>query len=226
MKNLDEQGFQKHESWGLASFSRISTGGKENVLFGSSVTHPQSIRLSISKACKRRELSRDWYSEDEPIVEVELSEAQFGQLISSFNTGPGTPVTIRYIQNKRQPDCPSENRRALFHKEFTRLVKDVFTRLDALVAQAKTFQTKPSIGKGDRETFTKIAEGIRMEIVNNLEYIHSSFDEAMDHTVTEAISEVEAYVNNKIHSLGIEAMRDQLEVKMIDSKPRQDVPIA
>jgi len=45
---------------------------------------------------------------------------------------------------------------------------------------------------------------------DSIPFLQKSFNEAMDKTVNEAKGEVEAFVMNKVTSLGIEKMKDDL----------------
>lgn len=81
-----------HPAFGIITASRIS--GQTN-LFGSNVGHSGFVRISIFPA----KLHRDGYSDFihgsiKPIIEVNLSEAQWVSFISRMNMGDGTPVTI------------------------------------------------------------------------------------------------------------------------------------
>jgi hypothetical protein len=88
----------------------LPTGGPgARQLFGSPLArHYGTICLSISPAKWTHALNRDHYQQrglDEHI-EIEMSAAQFADMITSLNMGSGTPCTIRYLASKAVPPPP------------------------------------------------------------------------------------------------------------------------
>lgn len=112
---------ESHESFGMLGFYRSSVTSAN--LFGSSIKHQHTIRMTLKKAEKGRSLNRDWYSGRGEIVEVEMSQNQFAEMITSMNVGDGVPVTIRRLNGKTMEPCPEENRRQEFEKEFELKIK-------------------------------------------------------------------------------------------------------
>lgn len=105
-KGLSEETVEKHESYGMVSINRTSSGG--TYLFGSIMNHHSFITLTIKHAKVRRHLAQDWYSADSlPIVEIELSHTQFAELITSPGIGDGVPCTIRGLNGKLLKECPA-----------------------------------------------------------------------------------------------------------------------
>ena len=95
MANLFENK-DKHESYGMLQFSRVSGGAK--ALFGSSIQHKDTIVMRLKEGEVSRELNSDYFFGENEIVECEMSYSQFAEAITSMNMGTGVPVTIRYIQ--------------------------------------------------------------------------------------------------------------------------------
>lgn len=81
-----------HPAFGVAVVTR-GHGGPMS-LFQSDVQHQEFITLSIHRAERTRDLSHDWVHPREELVEVRLSLAQWGALVSSIGLGSGVPVTI------------------------------------------------------------------------------------------------------------------------------------
>jgi hypothetical protein len=197
---------QTHESYGMAGFFR-SSGGHTN-LFGSSISHNHTIRFRIKTASKERGLNTDWYYGDKELIEIEMSQNQFAELITSMNMGDGVPVTIRRVNGKSMENCPEENKRQLFEKEFDQKMKELRNKLSKLTSDAKQIlNEKKSLTKADRETILNQISMLEQEIGSNTPFVLSMFNEQMDKTVTEAKGEVEAFVQNKITSLGIEGLK-------------------
>lgn len=91
-----EQPEEKHESYGMLQICR--THGGERHLFGSSIAHQDTVRLSVHPGSLIRDLNYDWYhASNKSLIEIEMSPAQFADAIMNVNDGNGTPVTIRSI---------------------------------------------------------------------------------------------------------------------------------
>lgn len=200
---------EEHESYGMLGFSRVS-GGHSN-LFGSSIKHQQTIRMVLKHAVKERGLNRDWYYGKKQIVEVEMSQNQFAELITSMNVGDGVPVTIRWLNGKSMENCPEENKRELFEKEFEDRMIELNERLGKLTEDAeRILNEKSAPKKSDKELILKQLQSFRQELSSNIPFVASQFNEQMDKTVAEAKGEVEAFVMNKVHSLGIEGLKAEM----------------
>jgi hypothetical protein len=75
------------------------------------VLHDQTIALSIQTAERGRDLSHDWVFARKELIEVEMSLAQWGALVSSIGIGSGVPVTIRRTENVTHvPNLPYQPR--------------------------------------------------------------------------------------------------------------------
>jgi hypothetical protein len=201
---------EKHPSFGVAGFSR-RTGGNFN-LFGSSIKHGNTICLTIKRASRRRSLSNYWIHGNEQLIEVLFSPNQFAQLLTSMNVGDGVPCTLQYVGRERMPDCPSVEIREEFQREFEEDVRKVTAGArTALKEITQIFNTKASIGKADRaEILSKINRLINL-LTDSIPFVQGQFNEAMDGTVTEARAEVESFIDNKIQSLGIQALNDEVQ---------------
>lgn len=95
----DEDGYEKHPAFGLIGANRYQVGGAGggSILFDSDVRHGHTVGIKVYAAQRRRDLHRDWIGTDNrmPIVEVEMSEAQWASFVSSMGHGDGVPCTIR-----------------------------------------------------------------------------------------------------------------------------------
>jgi hypothetical protein len=84
---------ENHPAFGVAVVTRAQ--GTPRSLFQSDVLHSETITLSIQTARRGRDLNHDWVHPEKELVEVEMSLAQWGALVSSIGIGSGVPVTIR-----------------------------------------------------------------------------------------------------------------------------------
>lgn len=197
-----------HESYGLIGISRY-TGG-DDVLFGSSIKHRNGISLHISTAEHTRDLSHDWYYARKKLIEVNMSPSQFAELITTPNVGMGVPCTIRQFNGQGMENPPFEHRAETFRQEFQERVDKVADGGTLYMKEAlDLLESKPTITKGDRETIKNALRMLMQEVRSNLPFVQKQFQEQMDKTVAEAKAEVEAFVEHKVRSLGLEAIKEQ-----------------
>lgn len=88
---------QAHPSYGMISFNRESCSPATS-LFGSSIKHGNAIRMILFHAEIERGLNKDWFYAKGRIVEIEMSQSQFADAITSLNIGEGVPCTIRFTE--------------------------------------------------------------------------------------------------------------------------------
>lgn len=170
------------------------------------------MRLTLSLAELHRHLNYDSYMPKDRLVEIEMSPTQFADLITSANVGVGVPVTIRWVKDGgRVPDCPAETKRQQFEQEFDRSVKKVMSNVSKLSERAKELLAKSSLLKAEREELRGLIYSIEQDCRANLPFVQSMFNEQMDRTVSEAKGETEAFVENMIHSIGVEGLEARLK---------------
>lgn len=201
----------EHPSFGMLSFSRTS-GGKTN-LFGSSIQHRDTIRMRIRQGSLTRGLNEDWYNGTDEIIEVEMSYSQFAECITSMNVGTGTPCTIRWVKGIGPiPEAEFVNRNDQILTEFKENVNTINADAAKIYEEIKTlFETKKSIGKTDREQILQKLGTIVHGLPASSEFIMKQFQRQMEHTVTEAKGEIEAFAQNKINSIAQQALVEHKE---------------
>ena len=191
---------KEHPSFGLIGLSRRSSNG--TALFGSSIKHSELISLTIRRGEVNRDLNREWYHGKEELIEIEMSANQFAEFITTPNVGSGVPCTIKHVGRTRMPDPIYEDKKTLFSKEFENKMKNISSGLEGNLEILKNILSKKSIGKGDKQEIENLFTKFKSDISSSVPFIESSFVEQMDKTVTEAKSEIEAFVNRRITEEG------------------------
>jgi len=203
---------ETHESYGLVGIGRRT--GDPGPLFGSSIRHHSYIAITIRRAEKNRDLHRNWYYGREKLIEIEMSNTQFAEMITSMNIGDGVPCTLNYVADgplKKMKRPPGSEQRQIFEDEFKADMQKVGNKISSAIEKATAIlDVKGNIKKPDRSAIVSLLKSIAQDINSNMPFVQTQFNKAMDKTVMEAKGEIEAFVTNKITSLGIEAMRDQL----------------
>lgn len=198
---------KEHPSFGMVGISRRSSSGA-NPLFGSNIQHQHTITLTIKQAENNRHLNRDWFHAKGQLIEIEMSGSQFSELITSFNMGDGVPCTIRQIGGKSLPDPPYENPIDIFQKEFASKLNNLGVEFKSMVEDCMTMlKEKSTINKGDRDFIANSISRLMQEIQSNVPFIAQQFNESMEKTVSQAKTEIETFVTNKMMSIGIDVTK-------------------
>lgn len=201
----------KHPSFGMLSFNRTH-GGHSN-LFGSSIQHNDTIHMVLREGVVTRGLNDDWYVGEDEILEVEMSQSQFAELITSMNVGTGTPCTIKYLRGKgRINEADFINKRQQITNEFKESMNERMSDAKEFYDEVKElFITKKSIGKGDREMILRRLANVTQGMESSSKFIFDQFQNQIDKTITEAKGEIEAFAQNKINAIAQQALVEQKE---------------
>lgn len=100
---------ETHPAFGVATVTRAQ--GTPRALFQSDLKHSETITLTVLTAERGRSLMHDWVHHRKTLVEIEMSLAQWGALVSAMGIGSGVPVTIRHTETQVYvDDLPYEPR--------------------------------------------------------------------------------------------------------------------
>lgn len=188
----DDRGDETHPAFGVVTVARSS--GSPRALFQSDLLHNETIRLAIHTATRQRDLSHDWVHSERQIVEVEMSLAQWGALVSSVGMGAGTPVTIQYTREDGMvPGLPHQPR-------LQEGLHEVGNATDKLLAQVKaaTNELHDAIHNKKGIRAEKVAlsylESTLANARSNSEFVMKSLNEAGEHVVSQAKADIEAFL--------------------------------
>lgn len=211
---------KQHPSYGMIRICRSQVGGPGTALFGSSIMHNNVIRLSISRGELERERNEDKFyakgSRKDKIVEVEMSYTQFAEAITSLNIGEGIPVTITNINGEQIEQCPYRNRQKIMRREMNEAVHDVMQELEKRSEEIeKLLKEKRVLSREDRDNILWALKSVRQELKSNLPYLQTMYSEQMDKTLTEAKGEFEACLQNKMNSIALAVISEQMKKEEI-----------
>ena len=204
----DDEFEREHPSYGLIHISRVSGGPGAKRLFGSPLAnHYGTIRLSIGSAKWLHGLHHDRYygSMRGEHVEIEMSAAQFADMITSLNVGSGTPCTIRYLAGVQIPNPPEHD------TEAEHIRNNFEGSLDKYKAKAHEYRKK--IEELTSKLPAKAKDQIRIaldviedQLSSNVPFVVKQFQEATTKIATAAKAEVEAFVSHAIRAAGLDAI--------------------
>jgi hypothetical protein len=201
-----------HDAFGTITLS-ITQGGS-TTLFGSDVGHGQKVRIRINRASMARNLSNDWVSVGDRIVDFSMSHSQFAQFITSSGNGSGTPITLEYApprgtQAVGMPHIANEEtKNEMFRREITstaeEIISDVKKAADALGAMIES-------GKISKTELRAIHRELNIRLSNlpgNMAFVVGQAEEALEVATTAAKIDVEAFIDNAARRIGLEAAKE------------------
>lgn len=180
MKNRRDR--KIHPSYALLNFSRISRGGG-TALFGSNIKHSNTITLEIAPAEVERELNRDWYFRSgNEYIQIEMSENQFAEAITSMNMGAGVPVTLRYKDGEPiEPDNTFHDRRTIHKRELKESLRETKEEMERIIQEVEgIIGNKKTLSKSDKEKILSSLHKARGQYESSIPFAQDQFEKAMD----------------------------------------------
>lgn len=201
---------KKHPAFGMLRFSRCS--GDPGKLFGSEINHASYITMTLVEGDEHRSLSHTFYhGHGRSLCEVNLSAAQFAELITSMNMGSGVPVTIRHVMGDSEPRPHIEDTDTL-HEQIKTDIKDKTKRVTnnakSLEKELATMLADCKIPKVKQEALKSLVGRIVQDLESNLPYVLDQYQEAAEKVGAKAKAELEAYASMVITQLGMQALAE------------------
>lgn len=195
---IDEDGNETHESWLLIRANHVNGTAR---LFDSEITHRRFIQVTVTRCTRKRDINRDWlHGEVQPIIEINMSEAQWGAFVSSFGNGGGVPATLSHFNGSQVPRVAEhDSRLSLSHKEVKNAASKAVAELQAAHAAVdEAFER----GAGKKE-MRDLLRNLRIKTENlpaNMEYTAKSMSEHVENVVVKARADVEGMVIHAIQN--------------------------
>jgi hypothetical protein len=219
----DEYGSEVHPAFGQIHASRLTVGGGPNsgaVLFDSDIRHGHTVRIVVERATRKRENNHDWiHGGRMPLIEVEMSEAQWASFVSSMNTS-GVPCTIRATETDHNvPGLDYAPRLAHSMGE----VKDAAVRTFAKIREARDAYEQALADKAPAKERAEKLRALHYAIENSGANMHYAAKVLVEHTenvVQKARADIEAMVAAEATRLGLTPGQAQglLELPVLDGE--------
>lgn len=215
----------RHDAFGTITMTCPQWSGDGTTLFGSDLPHSQTVRISIHRAKLDRHLSRDWiHGDNQSIVEIEMSHAQFAKFITSQGNRNGTPVTLRQAPDRgtyssMMPGIAKiETKHDTHRREIQRSAVESIGKVQAALAD---LQAMADAGKVSIKDFRAALHSAKCHIENlpgNLECTVKSAEEALAKATSDAKIEVEAYLSAAAQRIGLSRISDIARLENKDQK--------
>ena len=186
-----------HPSYGLIHFSR-SSGSSH--CFMSEFSTDTYITLTIRRSELQRNLSQSWLSPKELLVKVRLSHHQFAELITSLNSGVGTPCTLEWIKGDGPlpPFSPPPTSSSLFESEFDSQLSESLDLLSQLSDSLVSLQSQPRISKKDISPLISLVSSVHRLLSENIPFISSSFKNDISSKLNQAKVDLSAWLSSHL----------------------------
>ncbi|MFD4574254.1 hypothetical protein ACFWNK_19830 [Streptomyces sp. NPDC058417] len=196
------QGAEIHPAFGVAVVTRRSGGGRS--LFQSDLLHNETISLSVHETTRKRDLSHDWVHPGRKLVEIEMSLAQWGSLVSSMGLGSGVPVTIRRTENDPfVPEVPHQPRTAENLREVREVTDRMYARVSAATAALHEAIHEKKGVRAAKEALSALENAVAGAGIN-AQFTVDSLVEAGEQVVAQARADIEAHVLEVVRLTGAE----------------------
>ena len=202
---------ETHPSYVMVGFYRTEGGRKK--LFGSALPYVNTtIRLEIKRAERKHSLNADWFYGKEHLISVELSPAQFAQLLTTMNAGSGVPGTLRWLAPGGEvPDVPDTHvaEHEKIRNGFEGKTRDFVKKLRKRAQEVDALLDKPSLNKADRGLIRSILDSAVTEVASNMPFAVESFQEAAEKLAVAAKAEVDAFLSLIVTRAGLRTLLER-----------------
>lgn len=179
-------------------------------MFGSPLAgHESFVRLQIGKGERIHSLGYDKFygSMRGDFIEVNLSSAQFAELITTMNIGMGVPCTIHRVNGEKIPPPPEEpteqeHVQLDFKRDMEKLAKD----LSVVQAEVRQICEKKNLTQQDRKQIMLAVGRLVTQIGSNIPFVMESFTEATEKVVQHAKTEIDSFVTSCAMSEGMKVL--------------------
>lgn len=219
-KGPDKDGHtsEAHPSFGVIGVSRVSGNAS---LFDSDVIHGHFIQITLCEASKQQTgFTHEHIHGHRQLMKINMSFAQFAQMITTQNVGVGTPCTIEYIQGDEDKPYvskwggrPSPPEPKPFIDKFKQVGKDraqkIVDNIDkATDAVLRLLHGTDKPTKANLKSAADALSYARTDVNNNLPYLMECLEEEMETKLSNAVTEFESYVSGSLQEKGLEVMRE------------------
>jgi hypothetical protein len=195
---------EKHPAYGMISISRVRSNG--TILFGSRIKHNDYIRLDIHSAEKSRDAYSEHYFPRNTLISVNLSAAQFANMLVKSNTS-GVPCTIEYIKDEGRitPLQKLDSLKTEIENDTTQELK----KIQSAVKQLSQIDFKGVINKAKKDEIKSLINQLNNGINSNLDFLFEQQISKLEKVGSEIISEAEARITSLVHETGVNALKKQ-----------------
>lgn len=206
---------EQHPSYGCIRLNHVSGG--DDRLFMSPLRHTNRIRLTISGAKHTRSLNSDWHmSNSSTMIEVDMSEQQFAQMISSFGNSTGAPCTIRRQADQMIEAPPVQLKSERHYTEAKQAAAEALAQLDSLQTDLELLTSK--LPKKTQEQLSSRVASTRRILADHIPWIVQMIHEHMDKVVGAAKHEIQAEIARRLGNANLQLDDEAVTILALPAK--------
>lgn len=195
----------EHPAMGKVRVSRWS-GNTKDRLFMSNVENHAGIAIEIDAAVLVRDGASEWVHGGKRIITIELSPAQWADLLTNMNS-EGTPCTIRWDKSQKEPNIPKLPVLGTVMKHVETQFEQAIADLELLdptemVAVREALEKLPA---KHRTVVTEAFNNLVGRIKSKIPYVRSRWEEAAVKTLEQLKQEALAFAAGVFMRNGIDA---------------------
>jgi len=204
---------ERHPSFGLVGL--FKTCGSQP-LFGSPLeVNNGYVSLKISHGEKIHSgHGYDRYFPRSTVVEVMISEAQFAQLITSWNSGEGVPCTFDFIAPGGEgsvpgwPDDDYVSDTEQVRNEFKDRISDVKKKVEAAISSMNVLlEKKGALTIAEKGSIREGMIALSRLLDDSAPYMAAQFVEVTEKVIQKAMTEIDAFVTKVAVHTGLESLK-------------------
>lgn len=147
-----------------------------------------------------------------PLITVDMTAAQFSELITTMNMGQGIPTTLRWLDGKPIDNfIDSDTLQSQIKADVKKSTEGVVKTIELLKTEAEAVLAESGLGKGKRERVMGLIAKIQMELKSNLPFVVDQYKEAVDKVTAGAKSEIDSFMTHITTQLGVKSLQDITE---------------
>lgn len=207
---------ETHPSYAQVQIGRRYGGNRR--LYGSLVSTSTPIYLTISASERITDDYSEHYHSNQEIIEVEMTPAQFSEMITNLNNGDGVPVTVTRLMGRHIPTPDNDLLGDRITSQVSGKFKEFSTSLDHLTTKAEELLTKKEPLKiVEKKELLNLLKKIVIEITNNLPFLTTVINENIEKSTCHAKLEIDALYSQVLTRLGVKTL-DELKQLQIDGE--------
>jgi hypothetical protein len=203
-------GYEEHPSWGviMMNHSTATHGGRTRGgvrLFDSEIPHNRIVTLRIQLAQRQRDLHQDHIMEahQPTIVEVAMSQAQWGAAVSSFGTS-GVPCTIWTRDGRRvEQEEFEQSRLELTADEVLQKARTAVVPVATAFRELEDLVERNAGKKAIKEAMSSLRAQIQ-NLPKNAQFAADQLSEHAETVVAKARADIEGMVTAHAVHLGLD----------------------
>ena len=212
-KNEPDRVVESHPSYAQVQIGRRYSGNRK--LYGSLVSTNTPIYLTICNSERVTNSYSEHYHATNEIIEIEMTPAQFSEMIVNLNNGDGVPVTVTHLMGMNIPTPDNDLLGDRITSQVSTKFKSFSSTIDHLTTKAEELLTKKEPLKSlEKKELLSLLNRITMEINSNLPFLTTVINENIEKSTTHAKLEIDAMYSQVLTRLGVKTLEDLKQLQI------------